>query len=69
MIRSILAVIVAVVTWIIVATIGSWILRAGLPGYRCYWLAQRLKARSFPRVDNNFLLAPITMPGANTLAR
>jgi hypothetical protein len=33
MIRSILAVIVAVVTWFIVATIGNWILRAGLPGY------------------------------------
>lgn len=33
MTRSILAVIVAVVTWFIVATIGHWILRAGLPGY------------------------------------
>ncbi len=33
MIRSILAVIVAVVTWFIVATIGNWILRAALPGY------------------------------------
>jgi len=33
MIRSILAVIVAVVTWFIVATIVNWILRAGLPGY------------------------------------
>ena len=33
MIRSILAVIVAVVTWFIVATILNWILRAGLPGY------------------------------------
>jgi len=33
MIRSIFAVIVAVVTWFIVATIGNWILRAGLPGY------------------------------------
>ena len=33
MIRSILAVIVAVVTWFIVATIGNWILRAALQGY------------------------------------
>ena len=33
MIRSILAVIVAVVTWFVVATIGNWILRAVLPGY------------------------------------
>jgi hypothetical protein len=33
MIRSVFAVIVAVVTWFIVATIGNWILRAGLPGY------------------------------------
>jgi hypothetical protein len=33
MIRSIFAVIVAVVTWFIVATILNWILRAGLPGY------------------------------------
>jgi len=33
MIRSILAVIVAVITWFIVATIGNWILRAALPGY------------------------------------
>ena len=33
MLRSILAVIVAVVTWFVVATIGNWILRAVLPGY------------------------------------
>lgn len=33
MLRSILAVIVAVVIWFIVATIGSWILRAVIPGY------------------------------------
>jgi hypothetical protein len=33
MIRSIFAVIAAVVTWFIVATIGNWILRAGLPAY------------------------------------
>src|SRR5260370_13807556 len=33
MIRSILAVLVAVFTWFIVATIGNWILRAVLPGY------------------------------------
>jgi hypothetical protein len=33
MIRSILAVIVAIATWFIVATIGNWILRAALPGY------------------------------------
>lgn len=33
MLRSILAVIVAVITWFIVATVGNWILRALLPGY------------------------------------
>ena len=33
MLKSILAVIVAIVTWFIVATIGNWILRAVLPGY------------------------------------
>ena len=33
MIRSILAVIVAVITWFLVATICNWILRAALPGY------------------------------------
>ena len=33
MLRSILAIIVAVITWFVVATIGNWILRAGLPGY------------------------------------
>lgn len=33
MIRSIFAVIAAVVTWFIVATILNWILRAGLSGY------------------------------------
>ena len=33
MLRSILAVVVAVITWVVVATIGNWILRAALPGY------------------------------------
>ena len=33
MLKSTLAIIVAVVTWFVVATIGNWILRAGLPGY------------------------------------
>jgi hypothetical protein len=33
MLRSIVAVIVAVVTWFIVATVVNWILRAALPGY------------------------------------
>jgi len=33
MIRSILAVIVAIITWFVVATIGNRILRAALPGY------------------------------------
>jgi hypothetical protein len=33
MLRSILAVIVAVITWFVVATIGNLILRAALPGY------------------------------------
>ena len=33
MLRSILAVIVAVITWFLVATIGNWVLRAALPGY------------------------------------
>ena len=33
MLRSTLAIIVAVVTWFVVATIGNWILRAALPGY------------------------------------
>lgn len=33
MLRSIFAVIVAVVTWFVVATIGNWILRAALPDY------------------------------------
>jgi hypothetical protein len=33
MLKSILAVIVAVVTWFVGATIGNWILRAALPGY------------------------------------
>jgi len=33
MLRSIVAVIVAVVTWFIVATVLNWILRAALPGY------------------------------------
>ncbi len=33
MLRSILAVIVAVIAWFIVATIGNFILRALLPGY------------------------------------
>ena len=33
MLRPILAVIVAVITWFLVATIGNWVLRAALPGY------------------------------------
>lgn len=33
MLRSTLAIIVAVVTWFAVATIGNWILRAVLPSY------------------------------------
>jgi len=33
MVRSIIAIIVAVVTWFVVATIGNWILRATLSGY------------------------------------
>src|SRR4030095_16666719 len=33
MLRSILAVIVAVITWFIVATVFNWILRALMPGY------------------------------------
>ncbi len=33
MLKSIVAVVVAVVTWFVVATIGNWILRAPLPGY------------------------------------
>ena len=33
MVKSIVAVVVAVVTWFVVATIGNWILRAALPGY------------------------------------
>jgi hypothetical protein len=33
MLRSILAVIVAIISWFVVATIGNWILRAVLPGY------------------------------------
>jgi hypothetical protein len=33
MLRSILAVILAVITWFVVATIGNWILRAVLPSY------------------------------------
>lgn len=33
MLRSTLAIIVAVVTWFVVATICNWILRAALPGY------------------------------------
>src|SRR5262249_32313565 len=33
MLRSILAVVVAVITWVVVATIGNRILRAALPGY------------------------------------
>lgn len=33
MLRSTLAIIVAVVTWFVVATIGNWILRTVLPGY------------------------------------
>ena len=33
MVRSVLAVMIAVITWFIVATIGNWILRVVLPGY------------------------------------
>lgn len=33
MLKSILGIVVAVVTWFVVATIGNWILRAALPGY------------------------------------
>ncbi len=33
MIRSIFAVIVAILTWFVVATIGNWLLRGGLSGY------------------------------------
>src|SRR5262245_25666996 len=33
MVRSIIAIIVAVVTWFVVAAIGNWILRATFPGY------------------------------------
>jgi len=33
MLRSIVAIIIAVVTWFIVATVVNWILRAALPGY------------------------------------
>ena len=33
MVRSILGIIVAILTWFVVATIGNWILRAILPGY------------------------------------
>jgi hypothetical protein len=33
MVKSIVAVVVAVVTWFVVATIGNWILRAELSGY------------------------------------
>jgi len=34
MVKSIVAVIFAVVTWFVVVTIGNWILRAALPDYR-----------------------------------
>lgn len=33
MLRSILAVIVAIITWFIAATIGNWIIRLAVPGY------------------------------------
>ena len=33
MLRSIISVVVAIITWWVVATIGNWILRAVLPGY------------------------------------
>ena len=33
MLRSIISIAVAVITWWVVATIGNWILRAVLPGY------------------------------------
>jgi hypothetical protein len=31
--RSICAVLISVVTWFLVATVGNWLLRAVLPGY------------------------------------
>jgi len=33
MLRSVLAGIIAVITWFLVATIGNWILRLAIPGY------------------------------------
>ena len=33
MLRAIIAVIVSVITWFVVATVANWILRAALPGY------------------------------------
>jgi len=33
MLRSILAIIVAVISWFVIATIANWILRLALPGY------------------------------------
>ena len=33
MIRSAMAVVMGVVTWVLVATVCNWVLRAGLPGY------------------------------------
>jgi hypothetical protein len=33
MLRSIVAVLVTIVTWFVVATVGNWLLRAALPGY------------------------------------
>ena len=33
MLRSILAVVVAVIMWFVIATMGNWILRAAIPGY------------------------------------
>ena len=39
MLKSILAVIVAVVAWFVVATIGNWILRLLIPGYHAVEVA------------------------------
>src|ERR1044072_115879 len=33
MLRSICAVLISIVTWFLVATVGNWLIRAVLPGY------------------------------------
>jgi len=33
MLRTVLAVVIAIITWFLVATIGNWILRLAIPGY------------------------------------